>query len=194
MPAFSFCFFFFCFYFVAKKAWLLVGIALSEAPCNEPTLIFTDFPSLLLALLAWILLLLPNKDVSRPVSIPKPCSLTAWQSSPATSADWERVLWLSLCPAAPSLLAIRQEQVRLTVCWDPALSPGGGNQKKRLCWEPWHEVLFAVQSVSMISPSPEKLAVLHPSRGSQEHLSGSTPGCCHPFGPWCGADVLSLPS
>lgn len=37
-------------------------------PCNEPTLIFADFPSFPLALLARIHLLLPNKDVSRPAS------------------------------------------------------------------------------------------------------------------------------
>lgn len=87
-----------------------------KLPAMSPVLtFFPDFLSFLLALLAWILLL-PNKDVSRPMSIPKPCSHAAWQSSPATFASGERVVWLSLCPAAPSLLAVRQVEVMLTVC------------------------------------------------------------------------------
>lgn len=61
-------------------------IALIEAPCNEPTPIFADFPTFLLAWLAWILLLLPREAVSRPVSVPKPCSLTAWHCAPAMFA------------------------------------------------------------------------------------------------------------
>lgn len=82
-------FFWFVFFFVvvvAKKAGLLVGIALIEAPCNEPTLISADFPTFLLAWLAWILLLLPSEAVSRPKSIPKPCSLAAWHRAPAVFA------------------------------------------------------------------------------------------------------------
>lgn len=166
MPAFAF----FCFYFVTKKDWLLLGIALSEAPCNAPALIFANFPSFLLALLAWILLLLPNKDVSRPASIPEPSLLTAWQSSPATFAGWKRVVWLSLCPAAPSLLAVRQVQARLTVCWDPALSPRGGNQKKRLCREPCHEVGFCCAICARDFPLPRAAG----SVASIEGLTGAS--------------------